>query len=151
MIAELSDIEIEELLKDNVIGRIGYYDGLNTHIIPINYVYDGQFIFCHSQMGSKIQAMRESTHVCFQVDAIHNNTNWKSVLVWGVYQELTEERDRYYAINLFSKRSLYLKTSETGTGLKSDSQVRHFTSEGNHKSIIYRIVIFKKTGRHEND
>ncbi|MGZ8558930.1 MAG: pyridoxamine 5'-phosphate oxidase family protein, partial [Chitinophagaceae bacterium] len=101
MIGILTDQQIEEVFKENVLGRIGCNDGSKTYIVPVNYVYDGKFIIAHSVAGMKIRMMRKNPAVCFEVDEMKSFTNWKSVIAWGEYQELTNERDRYYALKLF--------------------------------------------------
>jgi len=83
MLRELNDTQIEALLKDQLIGRIGCHSAGVTYIVPVNYVYDGANIFCHSAKGMKIDMMRENPEVCFEVDHIKDITNWESVIAWG--------------------------------------------------------------------
>ncbi len=83
MIGKLTDEQIEEVLKENVLGRIGCNDGKITHVVPVNYVYDGKFIIAHSVAGIKIQMKRKNPDVFFEVDKIKSFTNWKNVIRWG--------------------------------------------------------------------
>jgi uncharacterized protein len=151
MIGNLTDEQIEEVLKGNVLGHIGCNDGFNTYVIPINYVYDGQYIICHSPMGSKIKVMQQNNRVCFQVEEITNFSNWKSVMTLGLYQELTDERDRRYAMKLLMDRMLHIKISElsasTGIAVKKATP----GAPENMRPVIYRIVINEKTGRFEKE
>jgi nitroimidazol reductase NimA-like FMN-containing flavoprotein (pyridoxamine 5'-phosphate oxidase superfamily) len=151
MIAALTDKQIEEILYQNVLGHLGCNDGFNTYVFPINYVYDGKYIICHSQTGLKIEAMRQNKRVCLQVDEIKDFKNWKSILVLGDFQELEEERERYQAIKVFVDRHLQLKINhplgmhgkaEQNEGLNIHSELR---------PIIYRILIDEKNGRFETD
>lgn len=57
--------------------------------------------------------MRKNPEVCFEVDEMKSFINWTSVIVWGRYQELTDERDRYNAMKLFVDRMMHMKISET--------------------------------------
>jgi len=151
MIGRLNNEQIEQLLKENVLGRIGCNDGKKSYVVPVNYVYDDKFIIAHSMMGLKIQMMRKNPQVCFEVDEMKSFTNWKSVIAWGEYQELTGERDRYYAMKLFVDRSMYMKISQV-PGLPEIAEKRaHTHFSVNFKPIIYRIVITEKTGRFENE
>ncbi|MEK7224785.1 MAG: pyridoxamine 5'-phosphate oxidase family protein, partial [Bacteroidota bacterium] len=95
MIGKLTKEQIEEVLKENILGRIGCSDGKKNYVVPVNYVYDGKFIIGHSLTGMKIRMMRKNPDICFEVDEMKSFTRWKSVIVWGRYQELTDERDRY--------------------------------------------------------
>jgi len=152
MIGKLTATEIQEVLIKNTLGRIGCNDGYNTYIIPINYVYDGKYILCHSQLGMKIQIMRQSPRVCFEVDEIIHFNNWKSVIVLGEYQELTKERDRYNAMQFFINNMLHVKISDTAkfdemyNNARSTSALTQTT-----KPIIYRIYIEEASGRFEKD
>ena len=151
MIGSLTNEQIEDVLNKNVLGRIGCHDGKRNYVVPINYVYHEKYIIAHSVMGLKIEMMRKNPGVCFQVDEIKGPTNWKSVIIWGEYQELTDQRARYSAMTLFVNRMMHVKISENpispaiGEGIVSDNSRWHV------KPIIYRIVITEKTGRFENE
>jgi hypothetical protein len=151
MIGTLSDQEIEDVLGENIFGRIGCNDGYKTYVVPINYVYDGQHIIAHSIEGMKIHMMRKNPNVCFEVDVMHNYSNWKSVIAWGQYQELTGERERYQALKLFVDRMLHAKISQTAIPPEIVAKKVHPYADGLIKPIIYRIVITEKTGRYENE
>ncbi len=151
MIGKLNKEQIEEVLKENVLGRIGCSDGKKIYVVPVNYVYDGKFIIGHSLTGMKIRMMRKNPDICFEVDAMKSFTNWKSVIVWGRYQELTDERDRYNAMKLFVDRMMHMKISETAIPPEISEKRVHPRSPGNIKPIIYRVVITEKTGRFENE
>ena len=75
MIGNLTNEQIEEVLKENVLGGIGCNDGKKIYVVPINYIYDGKFIIAHSVAGMKIQMMRKNPDVCFEVDEMKSFTN----------------------------------------------------------------------------
>lgn len=149
MIGKLTDEEIEEVLNNNIIGRIGCNDGEKTYVVPVNYVYDGSCIIGHSIMGLKIEIMRANPRICFEIDEIKNFTNWKSVIVWGNYEELTDEEEKYNAMQLFVNKTLHLKISESAIPPEISEKRVHPRSPGNIKPIIYRIAITEKSGRFE--
>ncbi|MBS1575665.1 MAG: pyridoxamine 5'-phosphate oxidase family protein [Bacteroidetes bacterium] len=151
MIGSLSFEAAKEVLASNIIGRIGCTDGTKTYVVPVNYVFDGKHIIAHSVAGMKIQMMRKNPKVCFEVDEMKSLTNWKSVIVWGDYQELTDERDRYTAMKLFVDRTMHMKISETAIPPEISGQRLHPRSPGNIKPIVYRIVIEEMTGRYEKE
>jgi uncharacterized protein len=151
MIGKLTDDQIEEVLKENVLGRIGCNDGKKNYVVPINYVYDGKFIIAHSVAGMKIQMMRKNSDVCFEVDEMKSFTKWKSVILWGEYQELTDEHARYCAMKLFVDKMMHMKISETAIPPEISEKRVHPRSPGNIRPVIYRIVITEKTGRYENE
>lgn len=151
MIGRLTDEQIEEVLSSNVIGRIGCNDGEQTYVVPVSYIYDGKYIIGHSLPGMKTAMMRKNPEICFEVDEITSFTNWKSVIVWGTYQELEDERERYTAMKLFVDRVMRMKISETAVPPEITEQRVHPRSPGYLKPVIYRIVVNKRTGRYETD
>jgi nitroimidazol reductase NimA-like FMN-containing flavoprotein (pyridoxamine 5'-phosphate oxidase superfamily) len=67
MLGQLNEEQIETLLKDLPIGRIGCHaDGI-TYIVPVNYVYDGNAIYVHSAEGLKIDMMRKTRRYVFRL------------------------------------------------------------------------------------
>src|SRR6476659_9765978 len=149
MLGQLTNDEIEEVLKSNLLGRIGCSDGKKIYVVPVNYVYDGKYIFAHSQEGMKINIMRTNPSICFEVDEVQNFTNWRSVVLWGAYQELSDERSRYYAMKAFAERMMHVKVSITAqlpevSETSVDNDNFQYLSI---KPVIYRIIINERSGR----
>jgi nitroimidazol reductase NimA-like FMN-containing flavoprotein (pyridoxamine 5'-phosphate oxidase superfamily) len=151
MIGKLTPAQIDELLSNNILGRIGCSANGNTYIVPVNYVFDGKHIICHSVEGMKINMMRHNPKVCFEVDEMKDFTHWKSVVTWGEYQEMHDERERYQAMKLFVDRMMHLKISESALPPEITETRVHPRSPGNIKPVIYRIIITEKTGRFEHE
>ena len=150
MIENLTNEQIEEVLKDNIWGHLGCNDGLNTYVYPFNYLYDGKYITCHSQRGFKTQVMQQNNRVCFQVDEVRDDKDWKSVMVLGEYQEVDDEREYNDASRAFADRRLFLKISESAILQGSNKQEVKIRSNDS-KPAIFRIVIDEKNGRFENE
>ncbi len=148
MIGKLSIQEIEEVLKENVLGRIGCNDGTKNYVVPISYVYDGNYIMAHSLEGMKIAMMRKNPEVCFEVDVINDFTDWKSIIAWGKFEELTDEQERYTVMKLFVDRMLHLKISETAITPEMAKERIH-PHPKNVVPVIYRIRLTEKSGRFE--
>lgn len=149
MLRELNDYQIDTLLKDQLVGRIGCHAAGVTYIVPVNYLYDGTDIYCHSAKGMKIEMMRENPLVCFEVDNIKEITNWESVIAWGKFEEITEMEEK--------QKVLQKLTDRITPYIMDDSITREHgfvDKEGDIGTtvelIIYKIVVSKKTGRFEN-
>ena len=149
MIGTLSFQASKELLSTNVVGRIGCYDGTRTYVVPVQYVFDGKSVFAHSVEGMKIHIMRKNPGVCFEVDEIYNLNNWKSAIVWGQYNELVTEHDRYATIKLFVEHDVKLKISETSLTTATFMERYYPYYPISIRPVIYRILVEEITGRFE--
>lgn len=91
MIEELSRAEIDELLAEEVVGRVGCHADGSTYVVPVFFAYDGESIFVQTLEGRKVEMMRSSPAVCFEVDRYELDTgSWRSVVADGRYEELDE-------------------------------------------------------------
>jgi len=146
MIGNLNANEIENLLKEQIIGRIGCYGGDQVYVVPVSYAYDGKYIYVHSFEGKKMEMMRKNPGVCFQADDTHDMANWQSVIASGEFEELTDETKKKAALKVLIDRHLPIVSSET-THL---GKTWPFSSEDNNiKGIVFRILLKEKTGRFE--
>ena len=147
MIGNLNANEIENLLKEQIIGRIGCYAGDQIYVVPVSYAYDGKYIYVHSFEGKKMEIMRKNPGVCFQVDSMHNTANWQSVIAWGKFEELSDAVERKKALEILIDRHLPIVSSET-THL---GKIWPFSRDDadNIKGIVFRILLKEKTGRFE--
>ena len=100
MISTLSPEESYTLLRGSRIARLGCLDGAGPYVVPVNYVFDGESLYVHSLPGRKIAAMRENPRVCIQVDEIRGDFDWRSVIAFGVYEELNDLDARAHALGL---------------------------------------------------
>jgi nitroimidazol reductase NimA-like FMN-containing flavoprotein (pyridoxamine 5'-phosphate oxidase superfamily) len=149
MFGNLNREEIEQVLHSQLVGRIGCHAEGTTYIVPISYAYDGEYIYAHTHEGMKIGIMRKDPKVCFEVENMTNMANWKTVICWGEFEEITREEDRHNALEKLQDRILPSFPSAT-TKLSPQWPFRPANTE-NIKGLIFRIRMTKKTGRFEND
>jgi len=147
MFGILNEDEIHEVLKSQVLGRIGCNHEGVTYVVPISYAYDGKYIYCHSREGMKVKMMRKNPKVCFEVDEMTNMANWKSVIGWGDFEELTSSEDRKVALDYLVNRILPIVSSET-THLSPHWPFPPKNME-DIKGVVFRIKLESKTGRFE--
>jgi nitroimidazol reductase NimA-like FMN-containing flavoprotein (pyridoxamine 5'-phosphate oxidase superfamily) len=149
MFGKLTQSEIEEVIKQQVIGRLGCHAQDITYVVPVSYAYDGEYIYGHTLEGMKIFMMRRNPKVCFQTDNLNtkDTANWQSVIAWGDFEELNGLDDRKLALQKLSARRLPLSSSQT-TRLTAQWP---FSAEDvtSIKGIVYRIRLKEKTGRFE--
>jgi uncharacterized protein len=147
MLGKLTDRQIELVLYSQMIGRIGYYASEKIYIIPVTYVFYQGCIYAHSQDGHKVQTMRKNPNVCFQVDAIENTRNWRSVILWGEYEELTRDRDQLSGMEVMADRLAPFVISESVSAATNFN--KSSSEDKGKKAVMYRIRIKEKTGRFE--
>ncbi|MBL7737406.1 MAG: pyridoxamine 5'-phosphate oxidase family protein [Chitinophagaceae bacterium] len=148
MIGKLTDAEIEETLAKAFVGRIGCHADDLTYVIPVSYAYDGKYIYVRAGEGMKVNMMRKNPKVCFQVDQMENMANWRSVIAWGVFEELSDPELRNHALEQLASRIYPLISSET-VHLSREWPFKP-ADMASIKGVVFRILIDQKTGRFEN-
>jgi len=148
MQGELTEEQIKSVLYAQSIGRVGCQGNGKMYIFPINYAYDGEDLSATSLDGSKIQMMRTHPDVCFQVDQIEESAHWRSVLLWGTFQELAGE-EAAKALKLLTQR---LMTAIAGGHALHEMKVGAGGQPGQSSPtiMVYRIHITEKSGRFEH-
>jgi uncharacterized protein len=147
MMGQLNTDEIENLLHQSVLGRIGCGDGKRIYVVPISYVYDGGFVYCHTHEGLKTELLRKNPAVCFEVERLENLANWQTVIAHGDFEELTDPLLRLDGLQKLHARRLPFITSQT-TRLTEEWP---FATEalGQVGGVTFRIGLTDKTGRFE--
>ena len=151
MLGELSANEIEDLLHKQIVGRIGCHDEDIVYVVPISYAYDDDCVYCHSYEGKKLDIMRKNPKVCFQVDEMGDMANWRSVMAWGKFEELSNDEEKAKALLILLHRQLPSRSSITTHLGKSWP----FTPPNRDElisipGITFRISLTEKTGRFES-
>lgn len=149
MLGKLDDTQINNMLSSQVVGRLACSDGLQPYIVPVTYTYDGEYIYGQTNEGTKLEILRKNPNVCFEVDMMFNMRNWQSVIVHGIFEELTD-REAEQAGNIFFNRMYPLLMSSTvhTYGNAADGNTDNSTGI---KNVMYRIKINKVTGRFEKE
>lgn len=147
MLGKLNDSEVEDVLKSQIIGRIGCHGDGISYVVPVTYVYDGTYIYAHSAKGMKIDMMRKNAEICFEVDLMQNIANWQSVIAWGKFEEIINSNEKQQAMQKLIDRIVPLLASKTAQ--PSHGITEHANDAGRRKAILYRIKLNKKTGRFE--
>jgi nitroimidazol reductase NimA-like FMN-containing flavoprotein (pyridoxamine 5'-phosphate oxidase superfamily) len=149
MQGELNSDQINNLLTSQLIGRLACSDGLYPYIIPMAYTYDGNYIFGQTNEGKKLDIIRKNPNIAFQVDSYIDIFNWQSVIIYGQFEEIVDDKDEY------AKELILRKIMPLLTG-RSIHHHEHATEDSimldenqSSKTIIFKILINQKTGRFE--
>lgn len=144
MMGELSNSQIEEVLAREYIGRIGCHAKGRTYVVPVSYAYQGNAVYAHSPLGMKVDMMRENPEVCFEVEQVSTLLDWRSVVAWGRFEELSGE-DSVQAMRLLIEHMGHHTPA-------SSSAMPHGETDSEHPArmpVVYRIRLREKTGRYE--
>lgn len=118
------------------------HDG-QPYVVPIHYAFADRHLYSFSMPGQKVEWMRSNPKVCVQVDDLSSARNWKSVVIYGAFEELADrigtkvERER--AWSLLEKHANWWEPG----GLKP--VLPAVASASAH--LFYRIRIETMTGR----
>lgn len=147
MFGRMTDFEVDEFLSKQIIGRIGCHADGVTYIVPVSYVFDGEYFYGHTTEGLKMDILRKNPAVCFEVDDIRRLDNWKSAICQGEFEEILGEKDRFEAMKKLNSRSFPGSTSR----LMKLSELWPFNESNAHdlEGVFFRIRILEKTGRFE--
>lgn len=88
MLGELTPPEVEKVLLNGVIGRIGCISAGRRYVIPSATPTTEGRIYGHSVDGMKLQRCARIHSFCFEVEDVQDLSNWRSVIAWGTAQEL---------------------------------------------------------------
>jgi nitroimidazol reductase NimA-like FMN-containing flavoprotein (pyridoxamine 5'-phosphate oxidase superfamily) len=134
IISELNKAEIARILSEQALGRLGCIAESEPYVVPVTFYFDGTDIFIHSLPGKKIDALRKTGKGCLQVDEIHDSFNWRSVLVFGNYEEISDERVRE------EKMAEIFKRRPEMTPVESSLMERY------RKTIVFCLRTYRMTG-----
>ncbi len=148
MVGLLDDAEIDALLYREVVGRLGCHARGRIYVVPITYVYAEGAIIGHSTEGLKLQMMRENPQVCVQVDRIQDLRNWKSVIAWGRFEELTGGAASHAMAQLMGKMLPLTATHDRSQTPKTLTHQHRALTEG-VSAVVFCVRVTEKTGRFE--
>jgi uncharacterized protein len=147
MLGALTRVQCEDVLKRELVGRIGCAAADKVYIIPVTYVFHDKFIYAHSKEGLKVRMMRKNPKVCFEVESRESMRDWRCVILWGKYEELKSVSEQKKALKILSDHLLPFLLSES---LRPEGYVDAPRQvERERKPVIYRISIDEITGRFE--
>ncbi|MEE4362838.1 MAG: pyridoxamine 5'-phosphate oxidase family protein [Desulfotignum sp.] len=77
--------DIEQILQQGQVCRLGFVDSNVPYIVPMNYGYKDQALYFHSATaGRKIDLIRANPLVCFEVDELVKMNKAANACDWGV-------------------------------------------------------------------
>jgi len=138
-IRSLDRAEVESVLGRNHVARIAFASGNQIDIVPIHYVFTGDWIYGRTTPGSRLQRVGEHWWpVAFEVDEMDSLFDWRSVVVKGGLYVVPTDRAEWerqaWAVGVDALRKLLPEA------LTDNDPVPQ-------RSVVFRIAVQEATGR----
>ena len=112
-IGKLREGDARAILREGSLGRLGCIASGWPYVVPVNYFFDGKDIYIHTLPGKKLDALRANPRACLQVDEIKDSYNWRSVIAYGTFEEVSNEETREKVLTELYSRLPHMTPVET--------------------------------------
>lgn len=114
-VEDMPPVEIYALLQTARFGHLGCAHNGRPYVVPMHYVYDGKELYFFTTEGMKTQFMNGNPQVCLQVEEITDSSHWRSVMVIGRAEKLTNRGEMERAKKQIMERNPSLAPAISGT------------------------------------
>jgi uncharacterized protein len=131
-VEDMAPAEMQALLKRESFGHLGCARDGRPYVVPMSYAYDGKELYFFTTEGMKTQFIEANPQVCLQVEEITDSTHWRSVMVIGKAEHLTNAEEMQRAMKLITERDPSLTPAISATQLDALGRAVHIA--------LYRIT-----------
>lgn len=146
MLIDLTPQECERVLSANHYAHLGYCENNEPYVVPITYAYSGGFFYGFTHEGHKIDVMRKNPKICIQVERIAGEHDWESVACWGLFEEVTDEKN-------IQDVKLLLAEHHGQAVLQGKSEISPLVEKLHERldkgALMYRMKPYRMTGKGE--
>lgn len=142
---EITDhLEIESILHQATVCRIGLTDGNEPYVVPASFGYEDRTIYFHSAPeGKKISMLKKNPRCCFEVDQCDNVIGADRPCTWSM---------RYRSVIGFGRAHFILDNEEKKKGLNCimrhyGGRTHRFSDNDIDNVCVIRIDIESMTGK----
>jgi uncharacterized protein len=136
-IGKLGNTDALAILREGTLGRLGCIAEGWPYVVPVNYYFDGENIYIHTLPGKKLDALRANPRVCLQVDEIKDPYNWRSVIAYGTFEEVSNVETKENVLTRLYSRLPHMTPVESRL------------VNGMKETIVFRIKVEEVTGMAE--
>ena len=130
---DLDRAECEAVLARHHVGRIAFSFKDRVDIQPIGYVFEGEWLSCRTEPGTKLETLSHSPWVAFEVDEPEGPYDWRSVVIRGTVYLMPEGSPDHLATSEAIRRVLPEAFSDA--------------DPTPHRNVLFRIYPREMTGR----
>ena len=114
-VEDMSPAEMHALLQRESFGHLGCARDGRPYVVPMHYAYDGKDFYFFTTHGMKTRYIDANPQVCLQVEEITDPTHWRSVMVVGKAEEISDKEDLERAMQLITARNPSLTPAISAT------------------------------------
>ena len=138
-IDEMAETEIIELLQQVGYGHLSCSLEGQVYVMSMHYYFEGPDIYIFTTEGMKTGYIDANPQVCLQVEEIDTPSHWRSVVVNGRAERLTERQDIECAMQLVKEHNPTLSPAINKTWIDAWGR--------KNERVIYRIRCSEMSGR----
>lgn len=139
----MTQTECLTLLEGAHYGHLACCSEGQPYVVPIYFAFHARVAYSFSMPGRKVEWMRQNPRVCLQVEEAPPGGGWKSVVINGKFQELSDNdtwhEERMHAWSLLEK---HLNWWEMGSLKPEEAPPVHKS-----KHLFYGIYMSDLSGR----
>jgi nitroimidazol reductase NimA-like FMN-containing flavoprotein (pyridoxamine 5'-phosphate oxidase superfamily) len=138
-IDEMSLKDIRKLLHKVGYGHLAFiYEG-KPYTMPLHYYLEDSDIYLFTTEGIKTYGMDANPEICLQVEEVHDSWHWRSVMVKGRAERLTDRQDIERVTKLIKGENPTLTPAINRTWIDAWGRA--------DVVVIYRISHYEMSGR----
>lgn len=102
---KVEDMPLEEMkmfLRRIGYGHLGCAREGRPYVVPIHYAYDSTDLYFFTTLGMKTEYISANPEVCLQVEEVHDSWDWRSVMVNGKAEHLTNPEELEHAMQVLT-------------------------------------------------
>ncbi|MCY7323909.1 MAG: pyridoxamine 5'-phosphate oxidase family protein [Phormidesmis sp. CAN_BIN36] len=138
-IDEMSSKEIQSFLQQVGYGHLGFIHEGKPYVMPMHYYLEDSDIYLFTTEGMKTHDIDANPEICLQVEEIHDPLHWRSVIVTGRAEQLSEQQDIDRAMPFIKERNPTLSPAINRTWTDAEGR--------SEAIVIYRIHESEMSGR----
>jgi len=138
-IDEMGSKEIQDLLQQVRYGHLGCALEGHPYVMPMHYYFENPDIYIFTTEGMKTKYIDANPEVCLQVEEVHDLLHWRSVIVIGRAERLTEQQDIDHGMQFIKERNPTLSPALNRTWIDSWGRANVI--------VIYRIHLSEMSRR----
>lgn len=138
-VEEMTQKDIEKVLETIRFGHLGCSVDDVPYVVPIHYAYQKPDLYIYTTEGKKFEMISQNPAVCLQVEDIVDGTEWKSVIITGEAEQVTDIKERERIVDLIKRSNPTLTPAISIRWM--DNWIRE------NREVVYRIIPKSMTGR----